>query len=216
MASSSVRAPITMRLPVQPGVGLRGPAAAEAWMHDLGGSGEAVEDARVVISELVANSVRHARPLADGQIQRRPGSLEDARLQLSVTDGGSGTRPRNVHAPSSALAGRGMAIVEMLAAGLVDRAHRLAHHRARPARTSEPDRGRRSRCVGCPAWERSRASRHAAPASRTLAEHRARSAPASRARAARAAATRPATAAPPARVPTYVARPFEGLPASAT
>ena len=67
-----------------------------------------------MISELVANSVRHAQPLPDGQIHVS-WTLEDRGLQLSVTDGGSGTRPRNVHAPSSALAGRGMAIVEMLA-----------------------------------------------------------------------------------------------------
>ncbi len=31
-----------------------------------------------------------------------------------MTDGGAGTRPRTVQAPASALAGRGMAIVESL------------------------------------------------------------------------------------------------------
>ena len=33
---------------------------------------------------------------------------------VSVTDGGGGTRPRPVHAPSSALGGRGMAMVDVL------------------------------------------------------------------------------------------------------
>jgi anti-sigma regulatory factor (Ser/Thr protein kinase) len=86
----------------------------KSWLRENGGSGESIEDARVVISELVANSVRHARPLSDGQIQVT-WTIEPRGLQLAVTDGGSGTRPRNVHAPSSALSGRGMAIVEVLA-----------------------------------------------------------------------------------------------------
>ena len=114
MATSSVRAPITMRLPFTPSSVSVARHRLKAFMREVGGSGEAVEDARVVISELVANSVRHAQPLSDGQIQVS-WTLEDRGLQLSVTDGGSGTRPRTVNAPSSALAGRGMAIVEILA-----------------------------------------------------------------------------------------------------
>lgn len=113
VASSSVRAPITMRLPFTPSSVSVARQRLKTWMTEIGGSGETVEDARVVISELVANSVRHARPLADGQIHVS-WALESRGLQLSVTDGGSGTRPRTVHAPSSALAGRGMAIVEVL------------------------------------------------------------------------------------------------------
>ncbi len=114
MASSSVRAPITMRLPFLPSSVSVARQRLKSWMHENGGSGEVVEDARVVISELVGNSVRHAQPLPDGQILVT-WTLEPEGLQLSVTDGGSGTRPRTVHAPSSALAGRGMAIVEVLA-----------------------------------------------------------------------------------------------------
>jgi anti-sigma regulatory factor (Ser/Thr protein kinase) len=86
----------------------------KTWMDDNGTPVEAVEDARVVISELVANAVRHARPLCDGQIHVS-WELESRGLQLTVTDGGSGTRPRALQASSSALAGRGMAIVEVLA-----------------------------------------------------------------------------------------------------
>ncbi len=114
VATSSVRAPITMRLPFTPASVSVARLRLKTWMNDVGGSGEAVENARVVISELVANSVRHAQPLSDGQIHVS-WTLEDRGLQLSVTDGGSGTRPRTVNAPSSALAGRGMAIVDVLA-----------------------------------------------------------------------------------------------------
>lgn len=114
MSSSSVCAPITMRLPFTPSSVSVARHRLKSWMDANDTPGEAVEDARVVISELVANSVRHARPLADGQIHVS-WELETRGLQLTVTDGGSGTRPRALRASSSALAGRGMAIVEVLA-----------------------------------------------------------------------------------------------------
>lgn len=84
------------------------------WLQDSGSPREIIDDARLVISELVGNAVRHAQPLPDGSILVS-WSIERRGLQLSVTDGGSGTRPRKVHAGSSALAGRGMAIVDTLA-----------------------------------------------------------------------------------------------------
>jgi anti-sigma regulatory factor (Ser/Thr protein kinase) len=114
VASSSVRAPITMRLPFTPASVSVARQQLKTWMGENGGNGEAIEDARVIISELVANSIRHASPLSDGQIHVS-WVLEPRGIDLSVTDGGSSTRPRKVNAPSSALAGRGMAIVEMLA-----------------------------------------------------------------------------------------------------
>ena len=114
MASSSVRAPITMRLPFTPASVSVARQQLKTWMGENGGNGEAIEDARVIISELVANSIRHASPLSDGQIHVS-WVLQPRGIDLSVTDGGSSTRPRKVNAPSSALAGRGMAIVEMLA-----------------------------------------------------------------------------------------------------
>lgn len=113
MASSSVHAPVSMRLPFSPSSVSVARQRLRAFMVEQGGDRECVDDARVVISELVANSVRHAQPLPDGSILVAWRVGPDG-VEVSVTDGGSGTRPRNVHAPSSALAGRGMAIVEML------------------------------------------------------------------------------------------------------
>lgn len=86
-----------------------------AWMQAEGFGAETIEDGRLVVSELVGNSVRHARPLSDGTIlvswrHDRGG------IRVSVTDGGSGSRPHAVRAPVSALSGRGMSIVEALAA----------------------------------------------------------------------------------------------------
>jgi len=84
------------------------------WMRDAGAAREAVEDARVVVSELVANSVRHAGPLSDGTIHVS-WAASSGGIDVAVTDGGSRTRARHVQAPTSALAGRGMAIIEALA-----------------------------------------------------------------------------------------------------
>jgi len=83
-------------------------------MQGFGSSSEQIEDARVVISELVGNSVRHAQPLPDGTILIS-WRVDSRGLQVSVTDGGSPTRARKVNASSAALAGRGIAIVDSLA-----------------------------------------------------------------------------------------------------
>ncbi|HET6699432.1 MAG TPA: ATP-binding protein [Nocardioidaceae bacterium] len=117
MATRSVRAehaPVTMRVPFAASSVASARQQLKRWMGQHGSSREHIEDARVIISELVANSVRHAQPLPDGTILIS-WAVEHRGLKLSVTDGGSATRPRTVNASSSALAGRGMAIVESLA-----------------------------------------------------------------------------------------------------
>jgi anti-sigma regulatory factor (Ser/Thr protein kinase) len=105
---------VTVRLPFAAASVSVARQSLRDWMVANGASREAVEDARVIVSELVANSIRHARPLVDGQllVTWRP---VPRGVELSVTDGGGDTRPHAVQAPSSALAGRGMAIVSTLA-----------------------------------------------------------------------------------------------------
>jgi serine/threonine-protein kinase RsbW len=112
--AGTVTADIALRLPFGPSSVAVARRRLRFWMLEVGGSPEAVEDARIVISELVANAVRHARPLADGSLLVT-WSLESDGILVSVTDGGATTRPRNVHAAPTALAGRGMAIVDALA-----------------------------------------------------------------------------------------------------
>jgi serine/threonine-protein kinase RsbW len=107
------RAPVTLRVPFAASSVSLARQNLKSWLSDSGATTDTVEDARIVISELVGNSVRHAQPLSDGSLLVS-WCMRDRGLELSVTDGGGGTRPRKVHAPSSALAGRGMAIVESL------------------------------------------------------------------------------------------------------
>jgi len=83
------------------------------WMKQRGTANDRIDDARVVVSELVANSVRHAKPLADGCLVVA-WEVDNRGLLISVTDGGSPTSPHTVDAPVSATSGRGMTIVETL------------------------------------------------------------------------------------------------------
>jgi serine/threonine-protein kinase RsbW len=114
VVSSSVRAPVSLRLPFAASSVAVARQRLKDWMTEHEGPQDAVEDARVVISELVANAVRHARPLSDGHILVT-WTMADSGVELAVTDGGSPTRPHHVQAPPTATAGRGMAIVETLA-----------------------------------------------------------------------------------------------------
>ncbi|WP_131732289.1 ATP-binding protein [Actinomadura formosensis] len=75
-----------------------------------------VNDASVIISELISNALRHARPLPSGQVKvcwLRRGDL----LELEVSDGGAMTEPRRGPGTLSSLGGRGLGIVETLSEG---------------------------------------------------------------------------------------------------
>ena len=117
------RAPVTMRVPFAASSVAIARRKLRSWLVEAGARPEVIDDARIVISELVANSVRHARPLPTGDIVVG-WEIEPRGLHIYVTDGGRGTRPRTVQATSSALAGRGMAIVESLASTWWHEQHR--------------------------------------------------------------------------------------------
>lgn len=84
------------------------------WMANAGSSQDCVEDARVILSELVANAIRHAQPLADGTIEVSWRADGDE-LEIAVSDGGGPTHPHTIVSASCALAGRGMSIIDTLA-----------------------------------------------------------------------------------------------------
>lgn len=74
----------------------------------------AVNDAAVVLSELVSNALRHARPLSCGQVEVAWKWRHDI-VQIAVSDGGAVTEPRRARPALSSLGGRGLGIVETLA-----------------------------------------------------------------------------------------------------
>jgi serine/threonine-protein kinase RsbW len=73
-----------------------------------------VDEAEIVISELVANAVRHAKPLADGSIRVNWTVRADV-VEVEVTDGGGPTIPRPAPASPWSASGRGLRIVRSLA-----------------------------------------------------------------------------------------------------
>jgi anti-sigma regulatory factor (Ser/Thr protein kinase) len=74
----------------------------------------AIEDAVLVVSELLSNALRHAHPLPSGQIMATWDWADD-HLEVTVSDGGAATEPRAGRPALSSLGGRGLGIVEFLA-----------------------------------------------------------------------------------------------------
>jgi anti-sigma regulatory factor (Ser/Thr protein kinase) len=74
----------------------------------------AVGDAVLVVSELLSNAIKHARPLPGSNVQVA-WALDDDAVEVAVSDGGSATRPMPAQATVSSLGGRGLNIVEYLA-----------------------------------------------------------------------------------------------------
>jgi anti-sigma regulatory factor (Ser/Thr protein kinase) len=83
-------------------------------LREAGLVAAAIGDATLVLSELLSNAIRHARPLP-GALVQASWTLGSGSLTVSVRDGGGRTRPHVNHPPPSALGGRGLAIVECLA-----------------------------------------------------------------------------------------------------
>lgn len=83
------------------------------WMTEKNLPMELVEDGRLVVSELVANAVLHARPLEDGTMLVE-WSHDPRGVEISVTDGGASTVPEVRDADPLDIDGRGMSIVEVL------------------------------------------------------------------------------------------------------
>lgn len=83
---------------------------------------DVVEDAALLVSELVGNAVRYARPLPGGVIHVSWAHNHEY-LTVKVTDGGSIDAPRIKRAGPRDTRGRGLAIVAALASkwGVEDR-----------------------------------------------------------------------------------------------
>ncbi len=82
-----------------------------------------IADAQLVVSELMANAIRHARPLRDDTVRVawrvRPGSAPGdlpTEVELAVSDGGAPWYPRVETPPTDAPSGRGLGIVSTLTA----------------------------------------------------------------------------------------------------
>ncbi len=108
-----VRASSTVLLPYTPSSVAVARRRLAADLLSAGIREPAAHDAALVMSELLSNALRHAHPLPDGHV--RVGWVLDAdMLEVTVSDGGAVTRPRESRAPLSSLGGRGLSIVTHL------------------------------------------------------------------------------------------------------
>ena len=104
----------TMRVPwtMSSAVGAR--RALVSALRALGVDPIVVGESEIVISELVTNAVRHARPLPDGKI-RVSWSVRASVVEIDVTDGGGPTSPHPAPRSVWSAGGRGLRIVGSLA-----------------------------------------------------------------------------------------------------
>ena len=73
-----------------------------------------VDEAEIVVSELVSNAIRHARALSDGNL-RVHWKVKAGVVEVEVTDGGSESSPRPAPRTIWAPSGRGLRLVRSLA-----------------------------------------------------------------------------------------------------
>ncbi|WP_311733781.1 ATP-binding protein [Streptosporangium becharense] len=83
-------------------------------LQERGVSEPAIDDAVLVVSELLSNALRHAHPLPSGQIRVAWHWIED-HVEVAVSDGGAATEPRAGRPTLSSLGGRGLGIVDYIA-----------------------------------------------------------------------------------------------------
>ncbi|MBL1067948.1 ATP-binding protein [Streptomyces sp. 7-21] len=87
-----------------------------AELRACGADDAVIDDAVLVLSELLSNAYRHARPLDGGELVRAGWSRDsDGAVTISVTDGGGPTRPLPASPSVTAKGGRGLTIIRALA-----------------------------------------------------------------------------------------------------
>ena len=87
--------------------------ALVADLHSIGVAPEVVDEAGIVVSELLGNAMKHAVALPDGRV-RVHWQVKSGVVELDVTDGGGGAAPRPQQPADYATAGRGLRVVRSL------------------------------------------------------------------------------------------------------
>jgi anti-sigma regulatory factor (Ser/Thr protein kinase) len=104
----------TIRVPSGPSSVARVRRVLVADLRDRDVAATTIDECEIVVSELLSNAVRHARPLADGTV-RVHWKVKAGVVEVEVTDGGGETSPRPAPRTVWAHSGRGLRIVRSLA-----------------------------------------------------------------------------------------------------
>ena len=104
----------TIRVPWAPAAAPRIRRELVTDLEKRGVATEVVEEAQIVVAELVANAIRHASPLSDGAV-RVHWKVKNDVVEVEVSDGGGSTTPRPSPPTTWGPSGRGLRIVRSLA-----------------------------------------------------------------------------------------------------
>jgi anti-sigma regulatory factor (Ser/Thr protein kinase) len=103
-----------MRVPAEPASAAAARAGLRAELRGRGMPDAVTDDAALVVTELLTNALRHARPLPSEQIDVN-WTADDDGVLVRITDGGGMTYPQMLDSEPDDVAGRGLAIVDSLA-----------------------------------------------------------------------------------------------------
>lgn len=104
----------TIRLPLEPATASIARTKLAAFLIINGAGETVVDDALIVLGEMIANAVSHGVPTADGTIEIS-WSIHDGLLELSVYDAGQGAALKPVDFDRDSLSGRGLSIINRVA-----------------------------------------------------------------------------------------------------
>lgn len=104
----------TIRLPLVPSTPGIARTRLAGFLTIHRASNAVIDDALIVISEMIANAVSHGQPGHDGTIEIS-WSINSSLLELSVLDNGEGGSLDPIDFDEDSLSGRGLAIINRVA-----------------------------------------------------------------------------------------------------
>ena len=104
----------TWRLPFEPATASIARTKLASFLTLNGASPQVIDDALIVLSEMVANAVSHGDPAEDGTIELS-WSIAQGLLEISVHDGGQAASLQPIDFDEDSLSGRGLSIIARVA-----------------------------------------------------------------------------------------------------
>ncbi|MEH3034366.1 MAG: ATP-binding protein [Aeromicrobium erythreum] len=104
----------SLRLPFEPATASIARTKLASFLTLNRASSRTLDDALIVLSEMVANAISHGVPGDDGMIELS-WSISDGQLLLTVQDGGTDASLEPIDFDEDSLSGRGLSIINRVA-----------------------------------------------------------------------------------------------------